>query len=45
MNHLKNLENNQYNEDKFIEDMNKVKFDEKIINKIHQLNEEYLLYE
>ena len=45
MNHLKNLENNHYNEDRFIEDMNKVKFDEKIINKIHQLNEEYLLYE
>jgi len=45
MNHLKNLENNKYNEDNFIESMNKVKFDDKIISKIHQLNEEYLLFE
>ena len=45
MNHLKNLENNKYNEDKFVEAMNKVKFNDKIMNKIHQLNEEYLLYE
>ena len=45
MNHLKNLEDNKYNEDKFIQTMNKVKFNEDIMNKIHQLNEEYLLYE
>ena len=45
LNHLKNLETNKYNEDKFIEAMNKVKFNDKIMNKIHQLNEEYLLYE
>ena len=45
MNHLKNLENNKYNEDNFIESMKKVKFDDKIISKIHQLNEEYLLFE
>ena len=45
MNHLKNLESNKYDEDKFIENMNKVKFNDKIINKIHQFNEEYLLYE
>ena len=45
LNHLKNLEKNKYNEDKFIEAMNKVKFNDKIMNKIHQLNEEYLLYE
>ena len=45
MNHLKNLENNKYNEDNFIESMKKVKFDDKIISKIHQPNEEYLLFE
>ena len=45
MNHLKNLETNKYNVDKFVEAMNKVKFNDKIMNKIHQLNEEYLLYE
>ena len=45
MNHLKNLENNKYNEDNFIDSMKKVKFDDKIISKIHQLNEEYLLFE
>ena len=45
MNHLKNLDTNKYNEDKFVEAMNKVKFNDKIMNKIHQLNEEYLLYE
>ena len=45
LNHLKNLETNKYNEDKFIEEMNKVKFNDKIMNKIYQLNEEYLLYE
>jgi hypothetical protein len=45
MNHLKNLENNRYDEDKFIESMNKVKFTDKINNTIHQFNEEYLLYE
>jgi hypothetical protein len=45
MNHLKNLENNKYNEDNFIESMKNVKFDDKIISKIHQLNEEYLLFE
>ena len=45
LNHLKNLETNKYNEDKFIEEMNKVKFNDTIMNKIHQLNEEYLLYE
>jgi alpha-tubulin suppressor-like RCC1 family protein len=45
MNHLKNLENNKYDEDKFIDRMNKVKFNDKIINEIHKFNEEYLLYE
>ena len=45
LNHLKNLETNKYNEDKFIEAMNKVKFNDKIMNQIYQLNEEYLLYE
>ena len=45
LNHLKNLENNKYDEDKFIDRMNKVKFNDKIINEIHKFNEEYLLYE
>ena len=45
MNHLKNLETYKYNEDKFIQSMNAVKFNDKIMNKIYQLNEEYLLYE
>jgi hypothetical protein len=45
MNHLKNLENNKYDEDKFIDRMNKVKFNDEIINEIHKFNEEYLLYE
>ena len=45
MNHIKNLENNKYDEDKFIDSMNKVKFNDKIINEIHKFNEEYLLYE
>ena len=45
MNHLKNLESNKYNEDNFIEAMNKVKFNDSIMTKIHQLNEEYLLFE
>ena len=45
LNHLKNLETYKYNEDKFIEEMNKVKFNDTIVNKIHQLTEEYLLYE
>ena len=45
MNHLKNLDTYKYDEDKFIQSMNDVKFNDKIMNKIHQLNEEYLLYE
>ena len=45
LNHLKNLETYKYNEDKFIEEMNKVKFNDSIMNKMHQLNEEYLLYD
>lgn len=45
MNHWKNLETYKYNEDKFIKSMNEVKFNDKIMDKIHQLNEEYLLYE
>ena len=45
LNHLKNLETYKYNEDKFIEEMNKVKFNDTIMNKIHRLTEEYLLYE
>ena len=45
MNFLKNLDKNNYDEDKFVEEFNNVKFNENIINKIHQLNEEYLIYE
>ena len=45
MNFLKNLDKNNYDEDKFIEELNKVKLNEKIINKIYQLNEEYLINE
>ena len=42
---LKNLDRNNYDEDKFIEELNNVKLNEKIINKIYQLNEEYLINE
>ena len=45
MDFLKNLDKNNYDEDKFIEELNKVKLNEKIINKIYQLNEEYLINE
>ena len=45
MNFLKNLDKNNYDEDKFIEELNNVKLNEKIINKIYQLNEEYLINE
>ena len=45
MNFLRNLDKNNYDEDKFIEELNNVKFNETIINKIYQLNEEYLIYE
>ena len=45
MNFLKNLDKNNYDEDKFVEELNNVKFSEKIINKIHQLSEEYLICE
>ena len=45
MNFLKNLDKNNYDEDKFVEEFNNVKFNENIINKIHHLSEEYLIYE
>ena len=45
MNFLKNLDKNNYDEDKFVEEFNNVKFNENIINKIHQMSEEYLIYE
>ena len=45
MNFLKNLDKNNYDEDKFVEELNKVKLNEKIVNKILQLNEEYLVNE
>ena len=45
MDFLKNLDKNNYDEDKFVEEFNNVKFNENIINKIHQLSEEYLIYE
>jgi hypothetical protein len=45
MNFLRNLDKNNYDEDKFIEELNNVNFNETIINKIYQLNEEYLIYE
>ena len=45
MNFLRNLDKNNYDEDKFVEELNNVKFNETIINKIYQLNEEYLIYE
>ena len=45
MNMLKNLDKNNINEDKFVEELNNVKFNDKILNKIHQLNDEYLIYE
>ena len=45
MDFLKNLDKNNYDEDKFVDEIYKIKFSDKIINKIHQLNEEYLIYE
>ena len=45
MNFLRNLDKNNYDEDKFVEELNNVKFNETIINKIYQLNEEYLINE
>ena len=45
MNFLRNLDKNNYDEDKFVEELNKVKLSDNIINKIHQLNEEYLINE
>ena len=45
MNFLKNLDKNNYDEDKFVEELNKVKLYDKIMNKIQQLNEEYLINE
>ena len=45
MNFLKNLDKNNYDEDKFVEELNKVKLNDKIVNKIQQLNEEYLINE
>jgi len=45
MNFLKNLDKNNYDEDKFVEELNKVKLNDKIMNKIQQLNEEYLINE
>ena len=45
MNSLRNLDKNNINEDKFVEELNNIKFNDKILNKIHQLNEEYLIYE
>ena len=45
MNNLRNLEKNIINEEQFVEDLNNIKFSDKILNKIHQLNEEYLIYE
>ena len=45
MNFLKNLDKNNYDEDKFVEELNKVKLNDKIINKIQLLNEEYLINE
>ena len=45
MDFLKNLDKNNYDEDKFVDEIYKIKFNDKIINKIHQLNEEYLIYE
>ena len=45
MNHLKNLDKNNYDEDKFVEELSRVKLSEKIVNKIYQLNEEYLVSE
>ena len=45
MNFLKNLDKNNYDEDRFVEELNKVKLNDKIVNKIQQLNEEYLINE
>jgi len=45
MEFLKNLDKNNYDEDKFVDEIYKIKFSDKIINKIQQLNEEYLIYE
>ena len=45
MDFLKNLDKNNYDEDKFVEELNKVKLNDKIVNKIQQLNEEYLINE
>ena len=45
MDFLKNFEKNNYDEDKFVDEIYKIKFSDKIINKIQQLNEEYLIYE
>ena len=45
MNHLKNLDKNNYDEDKFVEELSRIKLSEKIVNKIYQLNEEYLISE
>ena len=45
MDFLKNLDKNNYDEDKFVDEIYKINFSDKIINKIHQLNEEYLIYE
>ena len=41
MNKLKNLDTNQYDEDKFIEKMINVKFTDKIMNKMNKLSEDY----
>ena len=41
MNKLKNLDSNQYDEDKFIEKMINVKFTDKIMNKMNKLSEDY----
>ncbi len=41
LNQLKTLEENKYDEDKFIEAMTNVKFTDKIMNKVNQLNEDY----
>lgn len=42
LNCLKNLDEKRYEEDKFIEAMTNVKFTDKIMNKVNQLNEDYL---
>ena len=45
MNHIKNLENNNYDEDNFIDRMNKTKFSDEIMKNINKINEEYLVFE